>query len=96
MWRFCLAVQLSLNADSGDPFKWGAVRPRVFDSVGNPPEAVTPTLNQNLVSTIDPKNVLLGPPGLTVADPTGKIPTTYSYQFSVQTRLPWNMSLDTA
>jgi hypothetical protein len=31
-----------------------------------------------------------------MADPAGKIPTTYSYQFSVQTRLPWNMSLDTA
>ena len=64
---------------------------RVFDSVTNPPEAVTPTLNQNLVSTIDPKNVLLGPPSLVAADPTGKIPTTYQYQFSMQTRLPWNM-----
>ncbi|HMJ63146.1 MAG TPA: hypothetical protein VK493_15350, partial [Bryobacteraceae bacterium] len=69
---------------------------RIFDSVGNPPEAVTPTLNQNLVTTIDPKNVLLGPPQLMAADPTGKIPTTYQYQFSVQTRLPWSMMLDTA
>jgi hypothetical protein len=68
---------------------------RVFDSVTNPPEAVTPTLNQNLVSSIDPKNVLLGPPQLVAADPTGKIPTTYQYQFSVQTRLPWHMMLDT-
>jgi outer membrane receptor protein involved in Fe transport len=69
---------------------------RVFDSVTNPPEAVTPTLNTNLVSSIDPKNVLLGPPQLVAADPTGKIPTTYQYQFSVQTRLPWHMMLDTA
>jgi len=69
---------------------------RIFDSVGNPPEAISPTLQQNLVSTIDPKNVLLGPPGLTAADPTGKVPTTYQYQISVQTRLPWSMSLDVA
>jgi outer membrane receptor protein involved in Fe transport len=67
---------------------------RVFDSVTNPPEAVTPTLNQNLVSTIDPKNVLLGPPSLVAADPTGKIPTTYQYQFSIQYRLPENVLLD--
>ena len=67
---------------------------RIFDSVRNPPEAVTPTLQQNFVTAIDPKNVLLGPPSLTAADPTGKIPTTYEYQFSVQSRLPWNMALD--
>ena len=69
---------------------------RIFDSVTNPPEAVAPTLNQNFVSTIDPKNVLLGPPGVNVADPTGKIPTTYQYQFSIQARLPGNMTLDVA
>ena len=34
---------------------------RTFDLVTNPPEAVSPTLNQNLVSTINPNNVLLGP-----------------------------------
>src|SRR5262249_14923844 len=69
---------------------------RVFDSVTNPPEAVSPTLQQNLVSTIDPKNVLLAPPSLVAADPTGKIPTTYSYQFSVQKLLPTNILLDVA
>lgn len=68
---------------------------RVFDSVTNPPEAITPTLNQNFVSTIDPKNILIAPPSIAMADPTGKIPTTYSYQFSVQYRLPFNMILDT-
>ncbi|HEV3198615.1 MAG TPA: TonB-dependent receptor [Bryobacteraceae bacterium] len=69
---------------------------RIFDSVSNPPEAVTPTLQQNFVSTIDPKNVLLGPPSVNMADPTGKIPTTYQYQISVQTRLPFNMLGDIA
>ena len=68
---------------------------RIFDSVTNPPEAVTPTLQQNLVSTIDPKNVLLGPPSLVAADPTGKVPTTYQYQFSLQYRLE-KMTIDVA
>src|SRR5262249_31651170 len=69
---------------------------RVFDSVRNPPEAVSPTLQQNFVTTIDPKNVLLAPPVLYAADPVGKIPTTYQYQLSVQTRLPQNVMLDVA
>lgn len=69
---------------------------RIFDSVTNPPEAVTPTLQQNFVTAIDPQNVLLGPPALVEADPTGKIPTTYQYQIGLQYRLPWNMALDTA
>ena len=49
-------------------------------------EAVSPALNQNLVSTISPPNVLLGPPNLVAVDPTG-VPTDYNYQFSVQYRL---------
>lgn len=69
---------------------------RTFDMVTNPPEAVAPTLNQNLVSTIDPKNVLLGPPSLDAVDLSGKVPTVYQYNFSVQYRLPQNMSLDVA
>jgi|RhiMetdeSRZDD1v2_1073273.scaffolds.fasta_scaffold61082_5 hypothetical protein len=69
---------------------------RVFDSVGNPPVAVSPTLNQNFVTAIDPKNVLLGPPTVVMADPSGKIPTSYQYQFSVQARLPFSTMLDVA
>jgi hypothetical protein len=69
---------------------------RTFDSVTNPPEAVSPTLNQNFVSTINPSSVLLGPPSLDAVDPTGKVPTDYNYQASLQARLPQNMSLDIA
>src|SRR5215472_766586 len=64
--------------------------------VTNPPEAVSPTLNQNLVSTINPNNILLGPSGVDAVDPTGKIPTVYQYQASIQYRLPSNISLDVA
>jgi hypothetical protein len=69
---------------------------RTFDMVTNPPEAVSPTLNQNLVSTIDPKNILLGPPSLDAVDPSGKVPTVYQYQAGIQYRLPQNVSLDVA
>jgi hypothetical protein len=65
---------------------------RTFDSVTNPPEAVSPTLNQNLVSSSS-SNVLLGPPNLVAVDPTGKVPSNYNYQISVQYRLPQAMTL---
>ena len=69
---------------------------RVFDFVRNPPETVQPTLTYGFAQDIDPKKILLGPPTVYAADPEGKIPTTYTYQFSIQNRLPWNMMLDTA
>ena len=69
---------------------------RVFDFVRNPPETVQPTLTYGFAQDINPKNILLGPPTVYAADPQGKIPTTYTYQFSIQNRLPWNMMLDTA
>jgi len=69
---------------------------RVFDFVRNPPETVQPTLTYGFAQNIDPKNILLGPSTVYAADPEGKIPTTYTYHFSVQTRLPWSMALDTA
>ena len=69
---------------------------RTFDSVTNPPEAVSPSLNQNFVSTINPSNVIIGPPSIAMVDPTGKIPTDYNFQVSVQYRLPENTTLDVA
>ena len=69
---------------------------RVFDFVRNPPETVQPTLNYGFAQNITSSGALLAPPTLFAADPTGKIPTTYNFQFDVQNRLPWNMALDTA
>jgi hypothetical protein len=69
---------------------------RIYDSVRNPPAAISATIQQNLVTSIDSKNVLLAPPSLTMADPTGVIPSTYNYNFDVQYRLPSNMMLDVA
>ena len=69
---------------------------RTFDSVTNPPEAVSPTFNQNFVASISPSNVIIGPPALAMVDPTGKVPTNYNFQASVQYRLPKNTMLDVA
>jgi hypothetical protein len=69
---------------------------RVFDMVRNPPEGLDPSLTYGLAQNINPSNIILAPPTLYAADPTGKLPTTYNYQFSVQTKLPFNLMLDTA
>jgi len=69
---------------------------RTFDTVTNPPEAFSVTEQYGFAQQLNPSTALLSPPSAVEVDPTGKIPTTYSYQFSVQTSLPWNMILDTA
>ena len=69
---------------------------RTFDTVTNPPEAFTNTVQYGFAQQLNPATALLSPPSAVEVDPTGKIPTTYSYQFSVQYRLPYSMLLDTA
>jgi hypothetical protein len=69
---------------------------RTFDTVTNPPEAFSVTEQYGYAQQLNPATALLSPPSAVEVDPTGKVPTTYSYQFSVQTRLPYSMILDTA
>ncbi len=69
---------------------------RIFNNVNNPPESVQPTLYYGFAQQINPASAYLAPPNVIAMDPTGKVPTTYNYQFSIQTRLPWDMVLDTA
>ena len=69
---------------------------RVFNNVNNPPESVQPTLYYGSRSRSTRRTPFLAPPNVVLSDPLGKIPTTYTYQFSIQTRLPWSMILDTA
>ena len=61
---------------------------RTFDTVTNPPEAFSVTQNYGYAQQLNPATAVLSPPSAVEVDPTGKIPTTYSYQFSVQKRLP--------
>jgi hypothetical protein len=69
---------------------------RIFNNVNNPPESVQPTLYYGFAQQINPATAYLGPPNLIAMDPTGKVPTTYNYQFSIQSRLAWGLVLDTA
>jgi len=69
---------------------------RTFDTVTNPPEAFSVTEQYGFAQQLNPNSSLITPPSVVEVDPTGKVPTTYSYQFSVQNRLPWNLMLDTA
>jgi hypothetical protein len=69
---------------------------RIFNNVNNPPESVQPTLYYGFAQQINPASAFLAPPNLIAMDPQGKVPTTYNYQFSIQSRLPWQMILDTA
>jgi len=69
---------------------------RTFDTVTNPPEAFSVTEQYGYAQQLNANTGLITPPAVVEVDPTGKVPTTYSYQFSVQNRLPWNMMLDTA
>jgi len=69
---------------------------RTFDTVTNPPEAFSVTTQYGYAQQLNPATAVLSPPAAVEVDPTGKIPTTYSYQFSVQKRLPFGMILDVA
>ncbi|HLH20075.1 MAG TPA: carboxypeptidase regulatory-like domain-containing protein [Bryobacteraceae bacterium] len=69
---------------------------RTFDTVTNPPEAFSVTEQYGFAQQLNPSSALITPPSAVEVDPTGKVPTTYSYQFSVQNRLPWRLMLDTA
>jgi hypothetical protein len=69
---------------------------RTFDTVTNPPEALSVTEQYGYAQQLNPATALITPPAVVEVDPTGKVPTTYSYQFSLQKRLPWQLILDTA
>ena len=67
---------------------------RTFDTVTNPPEALSVTEQYGFAQQINPNTAMITPGAVVEVDPTGKVPTTYSYQFSVQKRLPGDVILD--
>ncbi len=69
---------------------------RVFDLVQNPPLGIAPVLRYGYASQISPTSALLAPPSGVAADPTGKLPMLMSYQLSIQTKLLFGFTLDTA
>ncbi|HCC58813.1 MAG TPA: hypothetical protein DEQ47_16455 [Solibacterales bacterium] len=67
-----------------------------FDMLTNPPSTLSPTLVNGLVSQINPANVLLAPLGIYGFSYDGKVPTVYNYSLGVQTKLPYQIVLDTS
>jgi len=68
----------------------------IFDELTNPPTTIQPTLVQGLISQISPSNVVLAPVGLIGLSPDGKVPTVYNYSFGVESRLPYQVVLNTS
>ncbi len=68
----------------------------VFAMLQNPPTTFAPTLVNGNIKDIDPKTALLAPFTLNAFSPDGKVATVYSYSFGVQTKLPFQLVLDTA
>jgi hypothetical protein len=73
---------------------------RAFDLLTNPPTVLQPALNFGLSSSISPIGssitIPIGAPNLVMADPTGVVPRTYSYQAGIQTKLMYGIILDTS
>ena len=67
-----------------------------FAMLTNPPTTFAPTLLNGFIKDIDPKNVLLAPFNLEAFSFEGKVATVYSYSLGVQSKLPFNLVLDTA
>lgn len=68
-----------------------------FDGLGNPPLFYTPTLYGGNVDNVSPSLVSSGvryTSGVIAANPSGKIPTIYSWSLGVQHQLPYQIALD--
>lgn len=67
-----------------------------FDMLTNPPTTFSPTLVNGLLSQLDPQNIQLAPSALHAFDFNGNVPTVYNYSLGVQTKLPYDIVLDTS
>ncbi len=68
----------------------------IFDMITNPPTTLVPRLFNGNLSQVDPNNLLIAPLGLQAFDYNGNVPTVYNYSFGIQTKLPFQMVLDTS
>lgn len=68
----------------------------IFDEISNPPATFQPNLVFGLINQINPQNIVFGPSSLHSLDYAGPIPTTASYSLGIQTKLPYQLVLDTS
>ena len=66
----------------------------VFDLLRNPPTTLEPTFFFGQMQTLNSGQVLLAPPALVAYDRAGNSPTSYSFNFGVQKKLPLESVLD--
>jgi hypothetical protein len=66
----------------------------IFGLLQNPPTTLQPTFNFGRLQDINSNAILLGPPALTAFDREGKVSTSYSFNFGVQYKLPFDAVLD--
>jgi hypothetical protein len=77
---------------------------RVFSLIQNPPDAVQPTIHYACINTMCPAgasaisstSTLEFPPSLVASDKRAKIPTIYEVSFGLETKLPYQMILNTS
>jgi hypothetical protein len=68
----------------------------IFDEITNPPSSFTPNLYYGLMNQISPQSIIFGPSSLHALEYSGNVPTTASYSMGIQTKLPFELVLDTA
>ncbi len=66
----------------------------VFDTINNPPAIDRPTIYYGNLSTVASQPGVYSPPNLWGFSRDGHVPTTYSYSFGIQRRLPRETLLD--
>lgn len=69
---------------------------RPFAMTNNPPNAVPAQVNYGIVNQLNSGVALAAVPSLRSFDPNGEVPTVYSYNFGLQSRLPGDFVLDTS
>jgi len=68
----------------------------IFSELQNPPTTFVPTLYYGQLSNVSVNNAFIGPSSLQALSYSGNVPTVYNFSLGIQTKLPWEMTLDTS
>ena len=68
----------------------------IFSELQNPPTTFVPTLYFNQLSGVNLNNAFVSPSSLQALSHNGNVPTIDNFSLGIQTKLPWEMTLDTS
>lgn len=68
----------------------------IFSELQNPPTTFVPTIYYGQLSGVSINNAFVSPSSLQALSYNGNVPTVYNFSLGVQTKLPWDMTLDTS